>query len=358
MKTIRTLSVAFLKSLLRISLAILSIPATLVAIAGIFWLYSVIERGDLDERFPPPGQMIDLGTHRLHLNCSGGGSPTVILEAGSSSFSSHWSLAQETLSDNFRVCSYDRGGPGWSERGPEPRTTDTLVNELERLLSLSGEAPPYLMVGTSFGGNLAWQFTQENRGKVSGLIVIETPTLEFMNTRRNMRPIPSADVRLFVSPVMTTLMTATEYIFPADPESPINRKVTESQRIAATDPGFRSRMKYASLREQIDPARMREMQPLDDLPLVVMQGTLSAFGAGSSVFTVASIASGCMHCQAHGGYTLHLLGVSPERIRDIWTFEQSEDFSAAEKAALRLARDAATVPGGVLPMGIASNTKT
>lgn len=69
----------------------------------------------------------------------------------------------------------------------------------------------------------------------------------------------------------------------------------------------------------------------------------------SEVFTMASVAAGCTHCQSHGAFSLHLMGVSPDRIRDIWTFEQSRDFSEAEKAALRLARDAASVPSGVEP---------
>jgi alkylhydroperoxidase family enzyme len=69
----------------------------------------------------------------------------------------------------------------------------------------------------------------------------------------------------------------------------------------------------------------------------------------SEVFTMASVASGCMHCQSHGGYSLHLMGVAPERIRDIWSFEQAAVFSDAEKAALELARDAAAVPSAVGP---------
>ena len=69
----------------------------------------------------------------------------------------------------------------------------------------------------------------------------------------------------------------------------------------------------------------------------------------SELFTMASIAGGCQHCQAHGAYTLHLMGVEPDRIRDIWAFEQSSEFSEAEKAALRLARDGAFVPNVVQP---------
>ncbi|MGE0875913.1 MAG: carboxymuconolactone decarboxylase family protein [Burkholderiales bacterium] len=67
------------------------------------------------------------------------------------------------------------------------------------------------------------------------------------------------------------------------------------------------------------------------------------------LFTMASIAGGCQHCQAHGAYSLQLMGVDPDRIRDIWTFEESAEFSAAEKAALRLARDGAQVPNMVEP---------
>ncbi len=67
------------------------------------------------------------------------------------------------------------------------------------------------------------------------------------------------------------------------------------------------------------------------------------------VFTMASIAGGCQHCQAHGAFTLNLLGAKPERIRDIWIFENSDEFSDAEKSALRLARDGAQVPNMVGP---------
>jgi alkylhydroperoxidase family enzyme len=69
----------------------------------------------------------------------------------------------------------------------------------------------------------------------------------------------------------------------------------------------------------------------------------------AEVFTMASIAGGCQHCQAHGGYSLTLMGVDAERIRDIWVFEQSDEFTEAEKSALRLARDGAGVPNMVGP---------
>lgn len=86
---------------------------------------------------------------------------------------------------------------------------------------------------------------------------------------------------------------------------------------------------------------------LVELVMVAPNGTPKQLRA--ELFTMASQAAGCQHCQAHGGYTLNLMGVDPDRIRDIWTFEQSDTFTDAEKAALRLARDGASVPNHVAP---------
>lgn len=67
------------------------------------------------------------------------------------------------------------------------------------------------------------------------------------------------------------------------------------------------------------------------------------------VFTVAALASGCRHCQAHGAYGLHLDGMSNERIQALWNFETSPHFNDQDRAALRLASAAGAVPNAVRP---------
>ena len=67
------------------------------------------------------------------------------------------------------------------------------------------------------------------------------------------------------------------------------------------------------------------------------------------VFTVASLASGCRHCQSHGAYHLHLIGVQDEKIQALWSFETSHLFDDAERAALRLAMAAGVTPNAVEP---------
>ncbi len=95
------------------------------------------------------------------------------------------------------------------------------------------------------------------------------------------------------------------------------------------------------------PELMQHFLPL--VELVMVSPTNLTQRLRSELFTMASVAGGCQHCQAHGAYTLHMMGVDPNRIRDIWTFEQSAEFTEAEKAALRLARDGASVPNMVEP---------
>ncbi len=69
-----------------------------------------------------PGRLVGIEAgHRLHLWCTGEGAPTVILEAGLGGYSVDWSLVQPAVSAKTRVCSYDRAGYAWSDKGPEPR---------------------------------------------------------------------------------------------------------------------------------------------------------------------------------------------------------------------------------------------
>jgi pimeloyl-ACP methyl ester carboxylesterase len=98
---------------------------------------------------PAPGKLVDITGHKLHINCTGAGSPTVILEAGLGAYSIDWALVQPVVDKQTRVCSYDRAGYAWSDRGPEPRGLHTSVKELHQLLGAAGEKPPYVMVGQS-----------------------------------------------------------------------------------------------------------------------------------------------------------------------------------------------------------------
>src|SRR6476659_6752819 len=66
---------------------------------------AIAARGDA-RRYPTPGQLVDVGGYRLHIQCVGTGSPTVVLDAGLGGSSLDWSLVQSELGSTTRVCAY------------------------------------------------------------------------------------------------------------------------------------------------------------------------------------------------------------------------------------------------------------
>ncbi|MEM7272626.1 MAG: carboxymuconolactone decarboxylase family protein [Actinomycetota bacterium] len=69
----------------------------------------------------------------------------------------------------------------------------------------------------------------------------------------------------------------------------------------------------------------------------------------NELFTMASLASGCTHCQSHGALELNMMGVETERIQALWEYQTSDQFSEAERAALDLVRAAAQSPNEARP---------
>jgi len=156
--------------LLKIALTVCVVVA-LLALAGAF--YQVIESRLDTRRFPEDGRLVDVGGYRLMLNCTGVGSPTVILEAGFGDLSLEWRTVQPQIAKFSRVCSYDRAGYGGSDPGPMPRTSLRIAKELHALLKSAGEIPPYVLVGHSFGGYNVRVFNGLYPDEVAGIVLAD-----------------------------------------------------------------------------------------------------------------------------------------------------------------------------------------
>jgi pimeloyl-ACP methyl ester carboxylesterase len=121
---------------------------------------------------PPPGRLIDVGGHRLHLHCEGAG-PPVILDAALGASSLSWTYVRPAVAAYAHACAYDRAGFGWSEAGPLPRTVTRIVAELRRLLAGAALTPPYVLVGHSFGGLVARAFVHRHADEIGGLVLLD-----------------------------------------------------------------------------------------------------------------------------------------------------------------------------------------
>jgi pimeloyl-ACP methyl ester carboxylesterase len=146
----------------------------LLVLAGLIWLAGAWAKANLAKQYPPPGQMIDVGGYKMHLDCYGHGRPTVLLEAGLNDFSVQWARVQPAVAQFTRICAYDRAGLGWSDPSPHPRTSATMVKELYALLNKAGVTGPYVLVGHSFGGINMRLFARQYPDPVMGMVLVDS----------------------------------------------------------------------------------------------------------------------------------------------------------------------------------------
>lgn len=139
---------------------------------------------------PPPGQMVDVGGYRLHIHCTGSGSPTVVIESGWGDYSATWGWVQPEIAKTTRVCTYDRAGMGWSEPSPYPRTAREFAKELHTLLVNANEPSPYVLVGHSLGGYTVRVYAHDYPDEVSGLVLIDAQDLPASDATPNPAPKP------------------------------------------------------------------------------------------------------------------------------------------------------------------------
>jgi pimeloyl-ACP methyl ester carboxylesterase len=140
--------------------------------------------------------MVDVGGRRLHLLRRGQGAPTVVLEAGGGGGSSvqDWPLLNR-VAQVSRVLSYDRAGLGWSDPSPFDKTVDGIAADLDALLTMANEPPPYVMVGGSFGGLLVRAFCRVFPQKVAGAVFLDAcDEAKYYPTMRLMLPVHAAEL--------------------------------------------------------------------------------------------------------------------------------------------------------------------
>lgn len=124
-----------------------------------------------EDTLPPPplGRLIDVGGYRVHLYCTGEGSPTVLIVGG---FSFDWDLVQPGIAKLTRVCTYDVSGTAWSDPGPSLTCLDR-VNEVHKLVESAEIARPFVFVGFSIGALVGRQYASFYRNEIAGMVMVD-----------------------------------------------------------------------------------------------------------------------------------------------------------------------------------------
>ncbi|WP_460932711.1 alpha/beta fold hydrolase [Phycicoccus ginsengisoli] len=157
------------------SKALLAYP--LLALLGLWSVgggYETVREALDASAYPMPGKLVDVGGHRLHLSCTGTGSPTVLLQPGGGDMSSTMAWIAPKVAATSRVCVYDRPGRGRSDPVDVLQDGNTIATDLHSALQKANVPGPYVVAGHSFGGLYTLAFAAKYPNEVSGMVLIDS----------------------------------------------------------------------------------------------------------------------------------------------------------------------------------------
>lgn len=131
---------------------------------------------------------VSAGGRRFAVSRTLGGSPTIVFETGLGAESREWAQVAALLADANATLVYDRLNRGDSDRVDGPRTSAQMAADLRMVLDAAGAAPPYILVGHSFGAHVVLAFA-DGAADVAGVVLVEpTHPLQFDTFGPNMPP--------------------------------------------------------------------------------------------------------------------------------------------------------------------------
>jgi pimeloyl-ACP methyl ester carboxylesterase len=222
-----------------------------------------------------PGQLVDVGGHRLYLSCTGSGSPTVVLESGASESSAYWGWIAPAVAHDTRVCVYDRAGRGFSEPAPSPRDGVGAAIDLHTLLERAHVAGPYVLVGHSSGGPYVQVFAARYPDQVAGMVLLDGQPRDaltklpgfpaFLNTYRTVSALFPSVARLGVFRLVAMSSAGS---LPAQARE-AERATQSSAELARS-----TRDEFAELQTALEQAQA--LTSLGDRPLIVVTAAKEA----------------------------------------------------------------------------------
>ena len=165
--------------------------------------------GAAEEPAPPPllGTLVDAGGYRVHLYCTGAGSPTVIVVGGAFSFD--WGLVQPEVARFTRICTWDPSGTAWSDPSPHVPTCANRVSEVHQALISAGVSGRFILVGFSIGALWGRLYAHNYPDEIAGLVLVDHAFVPSNSDAPSPKPVSSAFSALDSPPILISAETIT-----------------------------------------------------------------------------------------------------------------------------------------------------
>ncbi|MFK7892106.1 MAG: alpha/beta fold hydrolase [Granulosicoccus sp.] len=213
-----------------------------------------------------PGEKVAIDQFRLHVDCQGSGSVTVLFEAGLGGNSMEWKPVQDVVAEHARACIYDRAGYAWSDPSPYPRDARTLAHEAHILLQQIGVEGPLILVGHSFGGFVVRELALIRRDDMLGMVLVDASHEDQLARLETLggRSMMPRGTNFYVSPVEV----------PDSLPKELRRKIQAFGRMRKTYSALHAEMTY--FRESA--SQVSQDREKVDYPLVVLSRGLDLYG--------------------------------------------------------------------------------
>jgi pimeloyl-ACP methyl ester carboxylesterase len=139
-------------------------------------LWNVYANRAARQRAVISGKLYSVNGYDMHLDCSGAGSPAIVLSTGLGDNFTVWAKVQPELAKVTRVCSYDRAGMGWSQPRPGVPDSDSVAAQLHQLLAVAGVERPFVLVGHSISGLHVRAYGSRYQSDLAGIVLLDPST--------------------------------------------------------------------------------------------------------------------------------------------------------------------------------------
>lgn len=259
-----------LRWLKRIGIGLVGLAVVLLLVGVV---YEQLARHRAARDYPPRGQLVDIGGRKMHIDCRGQGSPTVIFEAGLDTAGSlSWDRVHDEVARTTRACAYDRAGVMWSDPTPGRQDAESVSDDLHATLKAAGIAEPLVMVGHSLGGPYIMTYVRKYGDPVKGVVFVDTSHPDQVKRLANPKLEKATGSNWVQDLLISSSWTGLIRALSSEPDIPGMSDRTRTVGAIYQPQTMAGSMKEAAALNDIF-AQAGKLRTLGDRPLVVLTGT-------------------------------------------------------------------------------------
>lgn len=128
----------------------------------------------------PPGEMVKVNGHQMHVYKTGSGEETLVMMAGGGTSSPvmDFKTLSKYLKDDYQVVVIEKAGYGYSEVTDTSRDIDTMLSETREALKQAGISDPYILFPHSMSGIEALYWAEKYPDEVKAIVGLDMATPE------------------------------------------------------------------------------------------------------------------------------------------------------------------------------------